>query len=149
MDDPDDGETIFPPIPWNVCMKIRACAAWNFILNGWKWWNQYQYYRFELNGRFYHSIQSNRVNERWGIKFEDIPGCIGDKVTNVAIYRTQQTTFDKIVSPMRYKVHARQKFCIVSPRMTRVQYSCDLQRSERFSQLVLYGKRRVHLVQEN
>ena len=55
--------------------------------------------------------------------------------------------FEKIVSSMRYKVHARQPFWIESPRMTRAQFSCALQRSKKLLRLVLRGQRIVNLVQ--
>ena len=69
----------FPPISWNVCMEIWACSPWNAIFKIWNWWNQYQYYYFEINGGFFYSRQSHRVCKRWNIQSEDMSGCIGVK----------------------------------------------------------------------
>ena len=79
INDSEDGGFFSPPSPWNVCMEIWACVPWNFIFKSLDWWHQFQYYRFEVNGGFYHSIKSHFVYERWRIKFEYVSGCIWGK----------------------------------------------------------------------
>ena len=57
--------------------------------------------------------------------------------------------FDLIVLPMSYKVHARQTSCIESPRMKRAKFACVLQRSKKVLRLMVHGRIRANLVQEN
>ena len=57
--------------------------------------------------------------------------------------------FDKIVLPMRYKVHTRHPFWIASPRIKRATFVCVLQRLKKVSRILLRGQIIVHLVQEH
>ena len=70
-----------------------------------------------------------------------------EKLETPQIAAHNKLYFSNIVSPMRYKVYARQPFLVTSLRMTRSKLLWALKFSGKFLTLVLRGRRRVHLVQ--
>ena len=76
-------------------MEIRACAPCKAIFKGWIWWHQSQYSCLGLMEYFTFQDKFIAYMSDGGSNLKTCQDALDVKVTNTAIYRTQQTMFQK------------------------------------------------------
>ena len=143
-------EKIYPSKPMECMHGNTIMCTLEYHIQKLKLMESISEFTFEINGRFYHSIKSHCVYKRRRIKFEDMSGYIvGKSYEHRNLPHTTNYLSKILFSPWVTRCTQGSRFRLQVRGLQGHIRHLRCNDPKKYHGLVLNGRRRVHLVQEN